>query len=209
MNLHLSLHCLSLDPGASHRMPAGVCVMRVTDGTVEVAGNAVASGHGLRLPEGAALINPGDASATAIAVLLSEAPVDGAESRPIDVTFPCLLRLDEVAFPPGAIAYRHVHPGPGFRHLLSGSLHLQADDHGFNAAPGQTWFEPANSPVRATASEAAPETRFVRAMILPPEYRGSPTIQILDPFDRALPKQQVTHRHVDDILTQVSSGVAG
>lgn len=116
-----------------------------------------------------------------------------------DLPHPRLLRLDEVSFPPGAIAYRHTHPGPGFRFLRHGALHLQADDHGFDAAPGQVWFEPAHSPVRATAGLDHAETRFVRFMVLPPAFQGKPTINILDPADAALPKRQSTHRHVDQV----------
>lgn len=140
-----------------------------------------------------------------IVYLLSDKPaLAGAlASEQIDVTFPCLLRLDEVAFPPGAQAYRHVHPGPGFRHLRWGALHLDADDHEFDATPGFTWFEAANSPVRATASSDATETRFVRCMILPVDYEGKPTIQILDPRDADRPKKQVTYRHVDTVLTSL------
>lgn len=113
---------------------------------------------------------------------------------------PALLRLDEVAFPPDAVAYRHVHPGPGFRYLRHGQLHLQADDHGFTAQADDHWFEAANSPVRATASANHPETRFVRCMILPPQFQGQPTIQILDASDAQRPKRQTTHRHVDHLL---------
>ena len=33
-----------------------------------------------------------------------------------------LLRCDRVDFPPGGVAYRHTHPGPGIRYLLFGSI---------------------------------------------------------------------------------------
>lgn len=116
---------------------------------------------------------------------------------------PALLRLDEVSFPPEAIAYRHVHAGAGFRYLRHGQLHLQADDHEFTAQAGDHWFEAAGSPVRATASADHPETRFVRCMVLPPEYEGKPTIQILDAKDAQQPKRQSTHRHIDHLLTHL------
>ena len=37
-----------------------------------------------------------------------------------------VMRCDRVDFPPGAIAYRHVHPGPGIRRLLHGELRIEA-----------------------------------------------------------------------------------
>ena len=33
-----------------------------------------------------------------------------------------LLRCDRVDFPPGGVAHRHVHPGPGIRRILYGEL---------------------------------------------------------------------------------------
>jgi hypothetical protein len=32
------------------------------------------------------------------------------------------MRCDRIDFPPGGIAYRHTHPGPGIRRLLFGSV---------------------------------------------------------------------------------------
>lgn len=113
---------------------------------------------------------------------------------------PVLLRLDQVSFPPGAIAYRHVHAGAGIRYLDRGALHLQADDHAFDAAPGDSWFEGADSPVRATASEDAAETRFLRFMALPAAYLGKPSIRILDAADAALPRRQTTLRHFERLV---------
>lgn len=116
-----------------------------------------------------------------------------------------LLRLDEVKFPPGAVAYRHVHPGAGFRVLTAGALEIISDDHREVATPGHIWFEPGNSPVRAEASGSERMTSFVRFMVLPESYKGKPTIQILDPAEAALPRLQVTHRHIDQIV-QLPSG---
>jgi quercetin dioxygenase-like cupin family protein len=115
---------------------------------------------------------------------------------------PVLLRLDQVSFPPGAVAYRHVHAGPGIRYLDRGALHLQADDHAFDAALGDSWFEDANSPVRATA---AVESRFLRFMALPVEYAGKPSIKILSAEDAALPRRQTTHRFLERIV-QLDAG---
>ena len=111
-----------------------------------------------------------------------------------------LLRMDEVEFPPGAVAYRHVHPGDGIRFLIEGQLQLIADHHEEVATPGHAWFEAANSPVRAEASPDHTTTRFVRFMILPPACLGKATINILDEDEAKLPRQQATRRHFDEIV---------
>lgn len=116
-----------------------------------------------------------------------------------------LLRLDQVTFPPGAIAYRHVHPGAGYRVLVKGRLEIISDHDQQTVGPGDAWFEPAHSPVRAEASLTAPQSSFVRCMILPVEYQGKPTIEILDPEDAKLPRLQTTNRIIDEVI-QVSSG---
>ena len=45
--------------------------------------------------------------------LLPEAPGDELLAAPVDVHDGWLMRLDRVDFPPGGVAYRHTHPGPG------------------------------------------------------------------------------------------------
>jgi quercetin dioxygenase-like cupin family protein len=108
-----------------------------------------------------------------------------------------LVRLDQVSFPPGANAYRHVHPGPGIRYLVTGQLELISDHGCGTARPGQAWFEAENSPVRAVADRDLAETSFVRFMVLPVAFAGRSTINILDAADAAKPRRQVTQRFVD------------
>lgn len=139
--------------------------------------------------------------------LTQEVPEGVLDAQAVEVTFPVLLRLDEVSFPPCAVAYRHTHPGPGFRFLRRGHLTLEGE-HSFAREPGEWWFEPANTPVHATAGEA-PETRFVRCMVLPPEYFGRSTFTLCDPSDAARERHQSTHRHVDLILETWPQGEAG
>jgi hypothetical protein len=111
-----------------------------------------------------------------------------------------LLRLDEVCFPPNAIAYRHVHAGAGFRHLLRGALRIEADNHTDQMEVGSTWFEAANSPVRATATAQNGVSSFVRCMLLPASALGKSTLDILSKEDAALPRLQSTHRHTDQLI---------
>ena len=202
MTAYLSLYRLEISAGETARWPDGVGAALIHSGDTSVQGEAV-------FIERSTPLVTAQTDAVLLCFMLSQTKGQGPtclESRAIDVVAPFLFRLDEVAFPPGAQAYRHVHPGPGFRHLRWGVLHLVADDHSFDAHPGDTWFEAAHSPVRATATEDADETRFVRCMILPVDYEGKPTITILDPQDADRPKRQTTHRHVDRILDQVDAG---
>jgi hypothetical protein len=100
------------------------------------------------------------------------------------------MRCDRVDFPPGGVAYRHVHPGPGIRCLLAGIMRIEGPD-GLERtySPLDAWFEAAEYPVVATASDAA-ETAFVRVLLLSPEWRGKRTIRYLDPADEEKPKLQ-------------------
>lgn len=112
----------------------------------------------------------------------------------------CILRLDTVTFPPSAIAYRHVHAGPGTRYLVRGGLEIRADDHVDHMLPGDVWFEGSNSPVRATAIDGE-TSQFIRAMVLPLEFEGKPTITFLNPDDFDKPKLQTNHRFFDSRIT--------
>jgi hypothetical protein len=100
-----------------------------------------------------------------------------------------LVRCDRIDFPPGGIAYRHVHPGPGIRRLLFGELTIEspAGTHTYRA--GDAWFEGANFPVLATAS-ASEDTAFVRVLLLPFEWAGKRTIRYVDPADEEKPRLQ-------------------
>ena len=100
-----------------------------------------------------------------------------------------VMRCDRVDFPPGGVAYRHVHPGPGIRRLLSGELTIESPEgiHGYRT--GDSWLERADHPVLATASFTE-DTAFVRVMLLPAEWAGRRTIRYLDPADEEKPKLQ-------------------
>lgn len=106
------------------------------------------------------------------------------------------MRMDQVSFPIGARAYRHVHPGPGIRYLTEGELAVQSDHGTEQMETGKAWFEDANSPVRATASQLQ-STAFVRTMVLPIEYLGKPTITYLNSEDDDKPRLQTNTRFFD------------
>ena len=98
-------------------------------------------------------------------------------------------RCDRVDFPPGSLAYRHVHPGPGIRRLVFGELTIDRGGGMRAYREGESWFEGANDPVLATASGAG-DTAFVRVLLLPAEWAGRRTIRYIDPADEERPKLQ-------------------
>ncbi len=100
-----------------------------------------------------------------------------------------VVRCDRVDFPPGGVAYRHVHPGPGIRRLLRGELTIDRDGARHTYRAGESWLEEADDPVLATAS-ATEDTAFVRVLLLPAEWAGRRTIRYLDPADEDRPKLQ-------------------
>jgi len=100
-----------------------------------------------------------------------------------------VLRCDRVDFPPGGIAYRHVHPGPGIRRILHGELTIDRGGEAHTYRSGESWLEEAEDPVLATASPTD-ETAFVRVLLLPAEWAGKRTIRYLDPADDERPKLQ-------------------
>jgi quercetin dioxygenase-like cupin family protein len=101
-----------------------------------------------------------------------------------------IVRCDRVDFPPGGIAYRHVHPGAGIRRILHGELTIdRGDGEPRTYRMGESWYEAAEDPVLATAS-ATENTAFVRVLLLPAAWAGRRTIRYLDTADEVKPKLQ-------------------
>ena len=107
-----------------------------------------------------------------------------------------ILRLDQVDFPPGGVAYRHTHPGGGVRYLTRGSLQLHGTGKPHNYKEGDAWFEDANSEVLAKSNESQP-SQFVRMMLLPARYEGKPSFTLVDDADTIKPKLQTNTRFFD------------
>jgi hypothetical protein len=123
--------------------------------------------------------------------LLDVAPPDALLTAVVelDETVDWLLRLDRVDFPPGGVAYRHTHPGPGIRCLIFGRIRIESGGESREHGPLEPWFESGPVPVYAAASETEP-TAFVRAMLVPREWEGRRTIRYVDPADEEKPKLQ-------------------
>ncbi len=120
-------------------------------------------------------------------------------SHGVDLADPAgyLMRCDRVDFPPGGIAYTHVHRGPGIRCLLTGTIRVEVNGAGHDVAPGEAWFEAGPDPVLALASKSAP-TAFARVMILPLELRGKSSIRYVRPEDADKPKLQTYRIFCDE-----------
>ena len=110
------------------------------------------TGHGAR---NAVTQELDDGTALVWELLDGEAP-DAILSAPVEVEPGWLMRHDRVDFPPGGVAYRHTHPGPGIRYLLYGSIRIDGPDGPARTfGPGEAWFEGADYPVLATATSIA------------------------------------------------------
>ena len=122
--------------------------------------------------------------------LLDEEPADALAAGEVELGGDWVVRLDRVDFPPGGIAYRHVHPGPGIRYLLHGELTIdRSDGDPRTHRGGEAWFEGIDDPVLATASTSE-DTAFVRVLLLPAEWAGKRTIRYVDRADEDKPRLQ-------------------
>ena len=111
-----------------------------------------------------------------------------------------ILRCDSVAFPPGGCAYLHTHRGPGIRCLAEGRIRVDTEGTSTDYLPGGAWFESGPEPVFAQAADDAP-TRFIRAMLLPPDLLGKSSLRYVREEDREKPKSQRYQIFLDEIVT--------
>jgi quercetin dioxygenase-like cupin family protein len=121
-------------------------------------------------------------------------------SAPVDLDGEQLIRLDTVSFPPGGVAYLHVHRGPGIRVLLTGEIRIETEGQTHAYGPLQAWFESGPAPVFAAASESVP-TAFVRCMVLPAELLGKRSLRYVRDEDADKPKLQEYRIFVDELLS--------
>jgi quercetin dioxygenase-like cupin family protein len=158
-----------------------------------------------RIEERAAEFGTGAVALTGPAHVLAFELVDEASpgaklSAPIELDGELLIRLDTVSFPPGGVAYLHVHRGPGIRVLLEGEIRIDTAGQSHTYGPLEAWFEPGPVPVFAAASESA-STAFVRCMVLPAELRGQRSLRYVRDEDADKPKLQEYQIFVDEPLS--------
>jgi len=212
----LRLHTDRLEPKAEFRLDRCNRAVYVRDGDAIVRAGAHAAGlaansawHGAD----AVALTAGAAGATLLRwELAAESAAPGGVTGPgVDSSTTLahavelehldrhLMRCDRVDFPPGGIAYTHVHRGPGIRCLLAGGIRVVVNGKAHDIAPGGAWFEAGPDPVLALASKSGP-TAFVRVMILPRELQGKSSIRYVKPEDADKPKLQTYRIFVDEIL---------
>ena len=122
-------------------------------------------------------------------------------SREIRIaTSTCLLRCDQVDFPPGGVAYLHTHAGPGIRRLLRVRCECRPTVRVTIYIAGDSWFEPGPVPVYA---EAASDTgaAFLRVMVLPVAFKGRSSLTYVREEDRLKPKDQRYSIYLDEEIT--------
>ena len=183
----LALYEDLLAPGQAVELPAGNRVLYVASGDAAGIGPNEA-----RFARDEVSGAAGPEGATVLRWELTDWEPQGAKlAAPVhlDPWGEYVVRCDRVDFPPGSVAYRHTHPGPGIRCLLAGALRIEAAGVDRTYLPFDAWFEDAGQPVLATASDSA-ETAFVRVLVLPSEWAGKRTIRYLDPADEERPKLQ-------------------
>lgn len=210
----LNLYTDRLSPKSGMGLPAGVRVIYVREGDAVIRAGGQAAGLGADSAwhgSGEGRITAGTSGATLWRwELLPDRRTPVSPSGPgvassvtlsqtVELPDPggYLVRCDRVSFPPGGIAYTHVHRGPGIRRLLEGTLRVEVNGAGHDIAPGEAWFEAGPDPVLATASKTAPSA-FARVMLLPREMLGKPSVRYLRPEDADKPKLQTYRVFVDD-----------
>jgi quercetin dioxygenase-like cupin family protein len=135
--------------------------------------------------------------------LVAQASAEARLSAPVEIDGEHLIRLDTVSFPPGGVAYLHVHRGPGIRVLLEGEIRIDTDGQSRSYGPLEAWFESGPVPVFAAASESVP-TAFVRCMVLPAELKGKRSLRYVSEEDAEKPKLQEYRIFVDELLSDVA-----
>jgi quercetin dioxygenase-like cupin family protein len=211
----LRLHTDRLAPKAEAKWPACSRVLYVREGDAQIRAGGQAAGlaadsawHG----PGPVAVSAGAAGATLLRWELAAGAAQGASTSPgldsslmlaqgVELGDPggYLMRCDRVDFPPGGIAYTHVHRGPGIRCLLKGGIRIEVNGSAHDVAPGGAWFEAGPDPVLALASKTE-RTAFARVMILPRELKGKSSIRYTRPEDADKPKLQTYRMFVDEFV---------
>jgi len=194
----------------SHCSNGSHCALWLQTGATEINDTPITTGHGMNFTATDTIVNTSAESAVILRFIVSIKPIDvlevSANAKVISETLftqainvasaTMIMRLDQVDFPPTAIAYKHTHPGPGIRYLVEGGLTLVSDHEEHIVNAGDAWFEDANSAVEATAINTIP-SRFVRMMLLPLEYEDRPTFTLHNISDADRPKLQTNIRHFE------------
>lgn len=102
----------------------------------------------------------------------------------IDDRYDWLLRCDTVTFPPGGVAWTHLHQGPGIRVARYGRITIDTEGAAHNYTAGQAWAEYGVLPVLAPTTPDE-ETSFTRCFVLPAQVKGASSLRFVNAEDRA------------------------
>ncbi|MEV0110502.1 hypothetical protein AB0H42_29775 [Nocardia sp. NPDC050799] len=100
----------------------------------------------------------------------------------LDDRYTWLMRCDTVTFPPGGIAWTHLHQGPGIRITRSGEITIETEGTTQVHGPGSAWAEKGVLPVYAPTTDKI-GTTFVRCFLLPKQNKGASSIRFVHPED--------------------------
>ncbi len=109
-----------------------------------------------------------------------------AHPLPRDPALPFVLRLDRVDFPLDAETPKHGHAGPGIRRLLRGRLLAEIGVETHRIEAGGAWYETGTDPV--VGRVLAPDSAFIRAMVLDAALLGQPTFRAWTAEEAAKPR---------------------
>lgn len=112
-----------------------------------------------------------------------------------------LLRCQTVDFPAETTVDMHAHDGAGIRCLEFGEINFTHLDGMKNTVrPGDAWYEEAFHFLHAETKQTG-ASRFVRVMLVSPEYRDTSTFKYHVPGDAEKPRRQTTTKLADGTLT--------
>jgi quercetin dioxygenase-like cupin family protein len=176
------------------RMPARPRAVFARRGPIRVDGVALETGQCRLFETAISLSGPGEAWTFELSASGSELVIAETERERVilarlidrDPNEPVLIRADRVGFPPGVVTPKHGHKGPGIRRLIAGRLVAEIGDQVQRIDAGEAWFESGREPVVGLTT--APDSAFVRVMVLDPALLSESTFIPWTPADAAMPR---------------------